>query len=46
MNNRKILRGVLIVAAVCLIAAGVMNGDYIHVLQKAVRICYECIGLG
>lgn len=42
----KILRAVLLIVAVCLIAAGVLNGSAKDVLGKAVNICTECIGLG
>ncbi len=42
----KILRAILLIAAVCLLAAGVFNGSARDVLGKAVNICTECIGLG
>nr|MBE6545081.1 thioredoxin [Oscillospiraceae bacterium] len=32
--------------ALILIAAGIFNGGMEDVLQKAVKICTECIGLG
>ena len=40
------LRGALLLLAVGLIAAGVMNGSARDVFSKAVKICSECIGLG
>lgn len=36
----------LLVLAVVFIVAGVMQGDALAVLRKAVLICYECIGIG
>lgn len=37
---------VLIVAAVTMIVLGILNGGMNDVLQKAIKICTECIGLG
>jgi hypothetical protein len=37
--------GVFLLGAV-LLTVGVMRGEMDIVLQKAVRICLECIGLG
>jgi hypothetical protein len=39
-------QAVLIVAAVALILAGVLNGSARNVLYKAITICTECVGLG
>ena len=41
-----VLRIVLLFAAASLIIAGILNGSANDVLQKAIRICTECIGLG
>ncbi len=41
-----VLRAVLLVAAVGMILAGILNGSANDVLQKAIKICTECIGLG
>jgi hypothetical protein len=48
MDNKKInvIRAVIIVAAVGLIAAGLLNDDFNDTLNKAIRICYECMGIG
>ena len=42
----KTLMVILLIAAVCLLAAGVFNGSARDVLGKAVNVCTECIGLG
>ena len=46
VSRTKILRIVLVIAAVCLLAAGMFNGSAKDVLGKAVNVCTECIGLG
>ena len=48
-RHPKLLMGIriaLLVAAVALIIAGVLNGGMADVLSKATNICTECIGLG
>jgi hypothetical protein len=45
-NKRKILAyGILIAGAACM-AAGVFHNEVATVLNKAVNICLECIGIG
>ena len=47
MNKLKlILTPLLFVIAVCLIAAGILDGGFADVLGKARMICFECIGIG
>lgn len=46
MNRGTILRGGLLVAAIALIAAGLITGDYMNVYFKAIKMCFECIGIG
>lgn len=29
-----------------LLCVGIIQGDYADTLSKAVKICYECIGIG
>lgn len=42
----KIIRGSLLVAAVTLLVLGIMQNGHMDVRNKAIRICYECIGIG
>jgi uncharacterized membrane protein YbhN (UPF0104 family) len=49
-NNRQGLRRVLgalavLAIAVCLIIFAVAQGDASDTLHKAIRICFECIGI-
>ena len=37
---------VIIVISICLIVIGIFDGSVSDVLQKAINICTECIGLG
>ena len=45
-KTKQIISCVLIIAAVCLIGLGVMNGGYKDVWNKARLVCMECIGIG
>ncbi|MGN0907556.1 MAG: CD1871A family CXXC motif-containing protein [Bullifex sp.] len=36
---------VLIAAGVILIALGLLRGESAYIFQKAVSVCFECIGL-
>ena len=41
-----IIRICLVLLGAGLIVMGINNGDYADIMNKAVRICYECIGIG
>ena len=41
----NVVRSVVLMS-VLLIGTGVMNQEHTEVLQKAVKICLECIGIG
>lgn len=45
-NWLPVVRCVVLVLAVCFIVLGITNGGMKDVLDKAVAICTECIGLG
>jgi hypothetical protein len=45
-NKIKIARLVLLGVACALIIIGLTQNGFYDVLQKAIRICTECIGLG
>ena len=41
-----IIRITVIIAAAAMIAFGVSRGEMSVVLNKAINVCFECIGLG
>ena len=45
-KSRLMVRVVVLAAGIALVVIGVCRGDYLDVMNKAVRICYECIGIG
>lgn len=46
-NKRKhLVSWTVLLLALLFIGIGLMNQEYLEVLQKAVRICLECIGIG
>lgn len=46
MRNRRAVSILLMLAGACLLGLGLWRGEGRIVLQKAVRICLECIGIG
>lgn len=46
MNNRAIVRILLLICAAALLVLGVSHGQYEETLQKAIMICLECVGIG
>lgn len=42
----RIIRKGILVAAIILIMVGIIRNDFQDVMYKAIRICYECIGIG
>lgn len=46
MKGRKAVTAVLLFAAVALVAVGIFTGEPADVLQKAVNVCLECLGVG
>ena len=45
-RGRNVLRICCLSAGIVLTAAGIWRGEASEVLDKAVRICLECIGIG
>lgn len=45
-NKKRMVQVVVLVAVVCMIAYGVYRGEVSIVLNKAINVCLECIGLG
>lgn len=43
---KNIIRIILFITAVTLIIVGLENGGFRDVMNKAIRICFECIGIG
>lgn len=48
MKNKSLLwiRYSLLVAAIGLLMVGCIRAEYLEVMQKAVKVCLECIGIG
>lgn len=46
INHLLIARLALLALSVSFIIAGLLLKEHIEVLQKAVKVCLECIGIG
>lgn len=44
--KKMIIRLAIAAIGVVLLILGLVQGDYSDTLQKAIRICMECIGIG
>lgn len=44
--KRNIVQKGLLIAAVLLIIMGIQDNGFKDMKNKAIRICYECIGIG
>lgn len=45
-KNLNKIRISVAAAAVAMIAAGIVTGEHLEVLRKAVTVCLSCIGIG
>lgn len=45
-SGRKIAGIIILVLGFVMIAAGIFRGEALTVLNKATKICLECIGIG
>ncbi len=45
-RKKNALRLAVFAAGAAFLAIGLWRGEFADVLQKAVRICLECIGIG
>lgn len=45
-SKHWIIPACLLCAGVLMIALGIMRGEHHTVLEKAIKICLECIGIG
>lgn len=45
-EKRQIIPACLLLAGFLMITLGVMRGEHRIVLEKAIKICLECIGIG
>ncbi len=43
---RWLTLGILLFSSLCFLAVGLIQGEAALVLDKAIRICLECIGVG
>ena len=46
MSKKNYIRKGLFIAAIVFIILGIHQGDFKDIKNKAIRICYECIGIG
>ena len=46
MKKPTVLRAVLLLLAVAMIVAGILNGSMRDVWGKAIKLCMECVGIG
>lgn len=45
-GTRRLIAGAILVVAVMMIIYGMYRGEVSIVLNKAINVCLECIGLG
>lgn len=45
-KKRKIITWTLLVVSVIMICIGIYRGEAVAVLNKAIKVCMQCIGIG
>lgn len=45
-SSAKYIRGVILIAGIVLLVLGIFRNGPTDIRNKAIRICYECIGIG
>lgn len=45
-SSAKYIRGVILIAGIVLLVLGIFQNGPTDIRNKAIRICYECIGIG
>lgn len=46
LKNRLLLQMALIFAGITMIVMGLLRGEALEILRKAIVVCMECIGIG
>lgn len=45
-TKRSVVSVGILVLSIILIGIGIINQEHLEVMQKAVKVCLECIGIG
>jgi len=43
---KRIAQIILLISGIVMIAAGLLRGEALEILRKAIVVCMECIGIG
>ncbi len=46
VNKTIVFRCTVLLFAIAFIIIGLINGEHMDVMRKAIRVCLECIGIG